>query len=49
MLTWTRWRTGSNANDQQENVCEKVCLFSALNGHRVAKSILKKKGEKNDE
>jgi hypothetical protein len=46
MLTWTRWRTGSN--DQQENVCEQVRLFSALHNLHAAKSMMKK-GEKNDE
>ena len=28
--------------EQQENVCEKVCLFSALNSHSAAKSISRK-------
>ena len=37
-----------NANDQQENLCETVCLFSALNSHHAAKSSIKK-GEKYDE
>jgi len=42
------WRTSNNANDQQENVGENVCLFSALNSHSAGKSIIKK-GEKYDE
>jgi hypothetical protein len=42
MLTFTLWRTRNNANDQQENLCEKVCLFSALNSHNAAKSIIRK-------
>lgn len=41
MLIWTRWHTGSNANDQQENVCEQVCLFSALHSHYVVKSLIR--------
>ncbi len=36
---WWHWRTSNNANDQQENVCENVCLFSALNSHHAANSL----------
>jgi hypothetical protein len=36
------------ANDQQENLCEKVCLFSALTSHNAMRSLIKK-GEKYDE
>jgi pimeloyl-ACP methyl ester carboxylesterase len=36
------WRTSNNANDQQENVGENVCLFSALNRQNAAKSLRRK-------
>jgi len=36
------WRTSNNANDQQENVGENVCLFSALNSHHAANSLSRK-------
>jgi hypothetical protein len=41
-------RVHARAKDQQENVCEKVCLLSALNSRSAAKSV-SKKGEKYDE
>src|SRR6266567_4316121 len=36
------WRTRNNANDQQENAYENVCLFSAPNSHNAANSLSRK-------
>jgi pimeloyl-ACP methyl ester carboxylesterase len=36
------WRTSNNANDHQENVGEKVCMFSALTSHHAANSLSRK-------
>src|SRR5947207_15271588 len=38
-LGWV-WRTSNNTNDQQEHVGGNVCLFSALNSHHAANSLI---------